>query len=132
MRVLTHPSRSILDSEHRSCPARRHIGRQRFFNLPELLEIIPTSGNSGLGLAVIHQGLITCLKRYSTSTTFVTGGRIQPLCHTPKKFSAENAKGPVSFRSIRALWALIFRSGQELFIPNPDVFLSIPITALVT
>ena len=46
------------DSEHRSCPARRHTRRQRFYNLPELLEIVPVPGYSGMGLMSFHQGYL--------------------------------------------------------------------------
>ena len=60
MRVLSHLPGPMPDSEHRSCPARRHTSRQRFYNLPELLEIVPVPGYSGMGLMSFHQGFITC------------------------------------------------------------------------
>jgi hypothetical protein len=43
MRVLPHLPGPMPDSEHRSCPARRHTRRQRFYNLPELLEIVSSA-----------------------------------------------------------------------------------------
>ena len=58
MRVLPHLPGSMPDSEHRSCPARRHTGRQRFYNLPELLEIVPVPGYPGMGLMSFHQGYL--------------------------------------------------------------------------
>lgn len=58
MRVLPHLSSPMPDSEHRSCPARRHTGRQRFYNLPEFLEIVPVPGITGMGLMNIYQGLL--------------------------------------------------------------------------
>jgi hypothetical protein len=57
MRVLPHLPSPMPGYEHRSCPARRHIGRQRFYNLPELLEIVPAPGYSGMGLMARHQDL---------------------------------------------------------------------------
>ena len=56
MRVLPHLPGPVPDSEHRSCPACRHTSRQRFYNLPELLEIVPVPGYSGMGLMSFHQG----------------------------------------------------------------------------
>ena len=56
MRVLSHLPGPMPDSEHRSCPACRHTSRQRFYNLPELLEIVPVPGYSGMGLMSFHQG----------------------------------------------------------------------------
>jgi hypothetical protein len=47
MRVLPHRPSPMPGCEHRSRPARRHIGRQRFYNLPELLEIVPVPGIPG-------------------------------------------------------------------------------------
>jgi hypothetical protein len=58
MRVLPHLPGPVPDSEHRSCPACRHTSRQRFYNLPELLEIVPVPGYSGMGLMSFHQGYL--------------------------------------------------------------------------
>jgi hypothetical protein len=59
MRVLPHLPGSMPGSEHRSLTARRHIGRQRRYNLPELLEIAPLPGHSGLGPTEIRRGFFT-------------------------------------------------------------------------
>lgn len=54
MCVLPQPPSVMLGGEYRRHAARRHTGRQRCYNLPELLEIVPEPGKSEVGQAVIR------------------------------------------------------------------------------
>jgi hypothetical protein len=108
MCVLPHRPGPMPDSEHRSRPAGRHLGRQRCYNLPELLEIVPVPGYFGVGPMACHRDLpyfprphalrVVSMMSFSScltsdSSTAVAGGCGWICCYAIPRFTRDRPYG---------------------------------------